>query len=138
MQAKFIILIYGLLVIISGCASTRPVLYPNSHLNTVGMEIADADINTCMAMAKNAGADKELMSEVATESAEGGIIGGATGAAVGAVLGHAGHGAATGAAGGATAGLTRSLLDSDEPDPIFQKFVDRCLRDKGYELVGWR
>ena len=131
------ILISGILAVITGCTSTRPVLYPNTHLNTVGMEVADNDINACMDIAKTAGANKKMVNEVATETAEGAIIGGATGAAVGAVLGSAGQGAATGAAGAATGRLTKSLFDSDKPDPVFERFVNRCLRDRGYETVGW-
>jgi len=123
--------------LLSACATTRPVLYPNEHLNTVGMQVADQDIASCISMAKAAGAETDRAREAANQSAKGAVIGGATGSAVGAVLGNLGKGAATGAAGGAAGGLTRSLLD-EKPDPVFQNFVDRCLRDKGYDPVGWR
>lgn len=131
-------LVFSLLATLIGCATNRPVLYPNSHLNTVGMEVADSDIDSCIRMAQNAGAEKDVMTEAATETAEGAVVGGATGAAVGAVLGNAGQGAATGAAGGATSKLTRSLFNSNKHDQVFQGFVNRCLRDKGYDPVGWR
>jgi outer membrane lipoprotein SlyB len=108
------LIICTLIVLISGCAASRPVLYPNSHLNTVGMEVADSDINSCINMANAAGAENDKVTETA------------------------GQGAASGAAGGATGRLTRSLFDSDKPDRVFQKFVDRCLYDKGYEMVGWK
>ena len=124
--------------VLASCSASRPVLYPNGHLSSVGMEVADSDIDACMVMAKNAGANNDKLTEAATETAEGAVIGGATGAAVGAVFGEAGQGAATGAAGGATGRLTQSIFDSDEPDPIYEKFVDRCLMDKGYDIVGWR
>jgi hypothetical protein len=130
--------IFLVIMTLSGCASTgRPVLYPNAHLNSVGMQMADSDIDSCIVMANNAGASRDELSETATETAEGAVVGGATGAAVGAVLGNAGQGAATGAAGGATSRFTRSLFDSDRPDPIFQRYVNRCLRDKGYDPIGW-
>ncbi|MGY8814205.1 MAG: glycine zipper family protein [Gammaproteobacteria bacterium] len=132
------LIICTLIVLISGCAASRPVLYPNSHLNTVGMEVADSDINSCINMANAAGAENDKVTETATRTIEGGVIGGATGAVVGAVFGSPGQGAASGAAGGATGRLTRSLFDSDKPDVVFQKFVDRCLYDKGYEMVGWK
>ena len=130
--------IFILITMLSACASTgRPVLYPNAHLNSVGMQMADGDIDSCMALAKSAGAKSDQISETATETAEGAVVGGATGAAVGAVLGNAGQGAATGAAGGATGRFTRSLFDSDRPDPVFERYVIRCLRDKGYDPIGW-
>jgi len=133
-------LVYTLLsIFMTACAASRPVLYPNNHLNSVGMQAADADIDACITMAKSAGAEQDKISKATEETLEGAVIGGTTGAAVGAVLGNVGRGAATGAAGTATGSLTRSLLRSDDrPDPVFQKFVDRCLRDQGYEPVGWR
>ncbi|MGK0298432.1 MAG: outer membrane lipoprotein SlyB [Gammaproteobacteria bacterium] len=132
------IIICTSIVLLSGCAASRPVLYPNSHLNTVGMEVADSDINSCISMAKASGADNDKLTETTTETLEGGVIGGATGAVVGAVFGRPGQGAASGAAGGATGRLTSSLFDLDKPDHVYQKFVDRCLYDKGYEMVGWK
>jgi hypothetical protein len=58
------------------------------------------------------------------------------------VGGGAGQGAAVGAATGATAGLIHGLFGGffgpEAPDPVVANFVDRCLREKGYELVGWK
>ncbi|MGB9438714.1 MAG: hypothetical protein WCB15_12285, partial [Desulfobacterales bacterium] len=31
-----------------------------------------------------------------------------------------------------------SLINSGKPGPVFKKFVDQCLRDKGYQPVVWR
>jgi outer membrane lipoprotein SlyB len=122
---------------LTGCAATRPVLYPNGHLNTVGMEIANTDVDSCIALANGSGANQSEVSQTVKQTTEGAVVGGATGAAVGAVLGNAGQGAATGAAGAATGRFTRSILNSDKTDPVFQRFVNRCLRDKGYDVVGW-
>jgi len=57
---------------------------------------------------------------------------------VGAVLGGVGKGAAAGAAGGAAGALTRGVIHAGDPDPTFRRFVEKCLRDKGYEPIGWR
>jgi len=65
-------------------------------------------------------------------------VGAASGAAVGAVLGDAGTGAAAGAAGGISRGLIGALFDSNEADPVYRNFVDRCLREQGYEPIGWK
>jgi hypothetical protein len=54
------------------------------------------------------------------------------------VTGNLGRGAAAGAAGGAAGGMTRGLFESGEPDPVMKRFVERCLRDKGYEPIGWK
>jgi hypothetical protein len=32
----------------------------------------------------------------------------------------------------------RGLFASKPPDPAYRGFVDGCLREKGYEPVGWK
>lgn len=122
----------------AGCAANRPVLYPNYHLTMVGPDVAEEDIDACMALARAYGADGGKGEEIAKDTASGAAVGGATGAAVGAVVGNLGKGAAAGAAGGAAGALTRGVIRSGEPDAVFRQFVERCLRKKGYEPVGWR
>ena len=114
------------------------MLYPNPHLKTVGQERAEADINECVRLATQQGAQGDSGGQVAKDTVEGGAVGGAVGAGVGAVLSSAGRGAAAGAAGGAAGALTRGLFRAREPDPVFRGFVDRCLRERGYEPIGWR
>jgi hypothetical protein len=57
---------------------------------------------------------------------------------MGAVVGRAGASAAMGGAGGGTGGLIRGLFRSRDLDPVQQEFVNKCLKDKGYEVIGWR
>jgi len=65
-------------------------------------------------------------------------IQGAIGAAGGAVRGSPGTGAAVGAATGTTAGFLRGLFKAGEPSPVYKNFVNHCLRERGYEPVGWQ
>ena len=135
-----IILILPLLTL-SGCGtSKRPILYPNHHLNTVGREVAQADIDDCMQRAYASGADEGKGKEVATETAKAGAVGAATGAVVGAISSSSdvGRGAAIGGAGAATAKLISGAFDASDPTPIFMRFVDQCLREKGYQTLSWR
>ena len=119
-----------IILIFCGCAQQRPVLYPNSHLAYVGQEKAQADIDTCMHLAKKYGAG---------DTAAGAAVGAAAGAAIGAVLGNnVGRAAGVGAAGAGAATLTRKTIDSGEPDPLFRRFVEKCLHEKGYETIGWQ
>lgn len=127
-----------LVALVWGCAAKRPVLYPNYQLTMVGQEAAQVDIDHCIALAREYGAQTSASGEVAQDTATGAAVGGATGAAVGAVLGNFGRGAAAGAAGGAAGALTRSVIRSGDPDETFRRFVEQCLRDKGYEPIGWR
>jgi hypothetical protein len=126
-------------VLTAGCGAKRPVLYPNAHLERVGSETARADIDACMQMAEAHVSASGKGGRVLKDGAKGAAIGAAAGAAVSAVLGgNVGRSAAAGAAGGGAAGATRSALNSDDPDPVFRGFVDRCLREKGYDVVGWK
>jgi uncharacterized protein YcfJ len=69
------------------------------------------------------------------------IVGGAGGAivggAVGAVTGSIGRGALVGGVAGAATGLVRGIYKSSQPSPVYKAFVNRCLRDKGYDPIGW-
>jgi len=122
-----------------GCAQQRPVLYPNSHLDYVGNEKAQTDIDACMHLAKTYGAGKNKGEKIAKDTAAGATVGAVAGAAIGAVLGHSvGRAAGIGAAGAGAATMTRKTIDSGEPDPLFRRFVEKCLNEKGYETIGWQ
>ena len=138
MKWRWIISAVGLAL--TGCASPEPVLYPNAHFTEVGQAVADRDIADCRAMAESHGAPAKggAASDVAGSTAIGGGAGAAVGAVGGAVLGSAGSGAAFGAATGATAGLLRGLFKSRKPSAVHLKFVDKCLRNRGYAPIGWK
>ena len=125
-------------LLVTACGPKRPVLYPNDYLKQVGPVQADQDIDVCIKMANDykAGADKTK--EIAKDTGKSAVVGAATGVVVGAIAGNAGMGAAIGAAGAGTAALGAGIMRSDEPDPIFKQFVDQCLRDKGYQSLGWK
>jgi uncharacterized protein YcfJ len=131
-------IVMALVLAIVACSQQRPVLYPNAYYKYVGKEIAEADTDECIQSAIDFGARENRGTKVAKDTATGAAVGGAAGAAVGAVTGNAGRGAAAGAAGGGAASMTRSVLKSDKPDPVFKRFVEQCLRDKGYQPIGWR
>ena len=106
----------------------------------VGQAQAEQDIAACRELAADAGASagSDQTRRAAGNTAAGGAIGGATGAVGGAILGDLGTGAALGAATGATAGLMRSMFSGGGgPSAAYRNFVDHCLRERGYEPVGW-
>ncbi len=133
-----IFLAAGLVVSSLACATPRPVLYPNEHLKAVGTAAAQQDIDDCLKRAAEAGPESIPGGQVAGSTAVGGATGAAIGAAVGAVSGRAGAGAAMGAAGGGAAGLIRGLFRSRGLNPVQRRFVDQCLKDKGYQVIGWQ
>ena len=126
------------LLLLVACSQKRPVLYPNYHLQQVGDKTAQTEIDDCIRFAKEYGASSSSNGKVAKSTAKGGAVGAAGGAATGAVLGSVGRGAAAGSAGGAAVGCLQGIFRSPEPDPVFRRFVEKCLREKGYEPIGWK
>lgn len=122
----------ALLLLVVSCAS-RPQLYPNSKLKSVGKEASQKDIDKCLAEA-----DEYLESSKGKQVAKGAGAGAAIGAAMGAVggmfTGNMGRGlvrgGAIGAAGGGAAGAV-------SPDQLKRRYVNQCLADKGYQVIGW-
>jgi outer membrane lipoprotein SlyB len=133
------VLLAGAVMVSSlACAAKRPVLYPNAQLQAVGTAAAQQDIDDCLQKAAAAGYTSGSGGNVAGATAVGAATGAVVGAAVGAVAGRAGTGAAMGAAGGGTGGLIRGIFGSRNLDPVQRRFVDQCLKDKGYEVIGWQ
>ncbi len=124
----------------AGCVTPEPILYPNETLVSAEPSQVDRDLEECSELAKKYKTKPvSRTGEVAQSTVEDAAIGGASGAVGGAVAGgSAGVGAAAGAAAGAVAGLLRGLFRaSREPDSAYHLFVERCLSQRGYEVVGW-
>lgn len=127
------------------CAKPRPVLYPNAALERAGREQAEAEVDACLELAaRDVGDSRESgAGDVARRTAENSAVSAATGAAVGGVMGghSAAEGAAAGAVGAATHTMLRALLHparNGRPDPIFRRYVERCLDERGFDVIGWR
>ena len=96
----------------AGCATTqKPVLYPNAHLKNVGDATAQRDIGECMQLVENSGVAKSG-NQVVKRGAEGAAVGGTAGAV---------HGAFR-----------------NDTSPTYRNFVQRCLRERGYDVIGWQ
>jgi outer membrane lipoprotein SlyB len=128
---KFILSLIFLSVFLS--CSSKPKLYPNEKFKAAGKTQADKDIKKCMAEA-----DEYLESSKGKQVAKGAGTGAAIGAAMGAVgglfTGNFGGGLVRGGAVGAAGGAAYGGMS---PDQIKHQFVNQCLSDKGYQVIGW-
>ena len=128
--SKHIILIT--LLLLSSCAS-RPKLYPNDTLKAKGKVASEADIDQCIK-----DADIYLESSEGKKLAKGAgfgaVIGGTIGAVGGLFTGNVARGAAEGAAMGGAGGAVGASLT---PDQLKHRYVNQCLADKGYNVIGW-
>lgn len=136
--------IVGGVLLLTACSSVQPILYPNEHMQSVGKEIAEKDIEACRELAKSAGAEESSgkAGRVATGTVVGGGVGAAAGAVGGAISGSVGRGsmigAATGAVWGLLTGLYHAIAGPSQPNQAYTNFVNRCLEEKGYEVSGWQ
>ena len=121
-----------LLALLVSCAS-KPKLYPNQKYKNVGKAASEKDIERCIAEG-----DEYLESskgkQVARSAGAGATVGAAIGAVSGMFTGNMGRGlvrgGAIGAAGGGAAGAVT-------PDQLKRRYVNKCLAEKGYQVIGW-
>ncbi|WP_272701461.1 hypothetical protein [Desulfovibrio sp. Fe33] len=126
-------------MLLAGCGPKRPVLYPNAHLDEVGMQVAQADIDDCVMKAEAAGANASDTGAAAGNVGKSAAIGAAAGAVFAAIMGNDVGLAAAATGGAAAAGsAVNEGFKSGDPAAIHKNFVDRCLREKGYEVIGWK
>jgi uncharacterized membrane protein len=121
-----------ILVVFSSCAS-RPQLYPNAKYKTAGKEVAKKDIDKCMADADTF-LESSKGKKIAKGAGGGAAIGAAMGAVWGAFSGNMARGAVRGGAVGAAGGAAGAAMT---PDQIKHNYVNQCLGQLGYQVIGW-
>ena len=135
--------------VLAGCAghaadsaSSRPVLYPNATLNRVGDAQGRMEVNACMARAQASGlSPAQNTNEAGRRAGEGAATAGVASIVGALITGRGGEGVlragAAGAAIGGSAGAVSGAFHNDRPNGIYRNFVQRCLGDKGFEVIGW-
>jgi len=101
------------IIVITGCATQRPMLYPNEYLRRVGSGAADRDIDDCIRRAEESrsAADAKAVSEAGTD--------------------------ASARVPSSPAAAISGLFGKPELSSIQKVFVNQCLRDKGYDPIAW-
>ncbi|MEO0002615.1 MAG: hypothetical protein RLZZ22_307 [Pseudomonadota bacterium] len=137
-----------LVLLLAGCATTgpaspsaRPVFYPNATFNRVGSEQAQREADQCLQQARNAGLTPQEQDSPAGRSALQGAAVGGVAAAVGALVDGQGperalRSGAAGAAVGGSAGAVSGAMQA-KPNATYRHYVQRCLHDKGFDVIGW-
>ena len=126
------------IIVLAGCSTTfvRPNLYPNDHLLKNSKEQVDRDMVQCNDLATTYVKDASKYNKIARESITGAAIGSASGALAGVIVGNSvGRSVGAGAAVGAIIPILQRLFQSNEPSPNRERFVEICLRDKGYQVL---
>ena len=139
---------FAIFAVLAGCASTgpsspsaRPVLYPNATLTRVGEAQARAEAEGCMARATQAGlTPDQKTNEVGRRAGEGAAVAGVASAVGALITGRSSdilRAGATGAAVGGSAGAVSGAFHNDKVNPVYRQFVQRCLTEKGFDVIGW-
>jgi hypothetical protein len=128
-----------LIFLVSGCSSGRPVLYPNAHYRKVGPDKAKLDVEQAMKTAEqqdlsSGSAGNRALGRSMTNTA----VSGGAGVAADAVSGGVGAGSAIRAGGAGAVSLFSWMFSSGKPDPLYQRFVELQLKEKGYQVIGWK
>ena len=148
LKTTFAVLGIALFAALAGCATTgpgsssaKPVLYPNATLTRVGDAQAKAEVDSCQARARQAGlAPDQNKNEVGRRAGEGAATAGVASAVAALITGRSGdilRAGATGAAIGGSAGAVSGAFNNDKVNPVYRQFVQRCLQEKGFDVIGW-
>lgn len=145
---SLILLLSAGMATLPGCASgganspsARPVLYPNATQNRMGEARAQDQIDACMANARSAGiGPAEESNDVSRRAGQGATLSGVA-AAVGAlVTGRGLDGAVRSGAAGAVVGGSVGAVSgamNQRPSSLFRTYVQRCMADRGLDVIGW-
>lgn len=130
---------------LTACASTQPVIYSKKNDSIVPNERVQLDLRQCANLAdervgrnsiKGAGRAQAVAQKVGSTGAIA-FVATAVGSAVSRskdVWQRARGAAAAGVAGMAT----KLLLESNEGDEVYQRYVEKCLEARGHDVLGWR
>lgn len=122
---------------LSACVA-KPVFYPNAKYQSAGAGSAQAAAAHCEQLAKTSGAGgPSVGASTVGGAAVGAAAGAVVGLAVGSVFGEPGRGAEVGAAHGGAGGAVRGATRK-KPDEVTRRFIERCVSEQGYEVIGWR
>lgn len=126
---------------LGACASQAPVVYSKRSDSIEMNERTRRDVADCARLADaRVGRNGMTAASVGSKSAGAGAVG-FVATAVGAAVSSsksAWERARVAAAGGAAGMATKLLLEWNEPDEVYQGYVERCLENRGHDVLGWR
>jgi outer membrane lipoprotein SlyB len=125
-------------VLLGACATSAPVVVTTSAADSARVA---RDTEQCRRQATAAvglnGRDAGTLAQAAGKAGTVGFVGGAVGSLV-AGSKDAWQKARGAAAGGASGIAAKVLLEWNEPDDVHQEFVERCMKKRGHDVLGWR
>jgi hypothetical protein len=142
MKNSFALSLTAVAVLLAGCATpvAKPAFYPNAHYQQVGPAQAQADAQACATMAQQSDVGAVNRSDAGRAAAAGAAGVGAAGVVGSLLSGHkpdlrdiAAGAAAVGVGGAAATAAGQSVGGN----PMYRQFVQQCLAERGYHVIGW-
>lgn len=124
--------VFILFFLLMGCAS-RPQLYPNAHYKNVGKDEAQLASDRCIKESEEF-LKNSKSKQVGKSAGVGAALGAAWGVVTGLFTGDYGRAMVRGAATGGALGATSGALS---PDQLKKRYVNQCLTEQGYQVIGW-
>jgi hypothetical protein len=137
-------------LLLTACATHQPVVYQAKTPTPTQAQRIERDTLECRQRAEervglNARRAPPAQAGRATagaaeNSGRAGLIGFVAAAANGLVAGSRDvwARARAGAAAGATGVAAKTILEWNDPDKVYQEYVERCMDERGHEVLGWR
>jgi outer membrane lipoprotein SlyB len=128
-------------VLLAGCATPQPVVYQKTTAGAIEQRRVVTDTQDCRRRAEAAvGLNARRADAVAQSTAKTGAVAFAATAVAGLVGASkdAWQRARAGAAGGATGAAVKVLLEWNDPDKVHEEYVERCMSERGHDVLGWR
>jgi outer membrane lipoprotein SlyB len=132
----------GAALLLMACASSQPVVYHRAPPDAQRAAKVATDITQCRQLAAAAVGThgRATPRAVAKSTARAGIVGFVAEAVEVLVEGSRNAWAkARGVGAGGVAGMvTKTVLDHNEPDDVHKEYVERCMKERGNLVLGWR
>lgn len=129
-------------LLLSACASPpRPVVYDDPLRGKAAAPQVARDLQACQQRAEaRVGLNARRADSARRSVAQTGAIGFASTAAASLVSGSRDvwQRARSGAAAGLTGAAVKAAFEWNDPDGVYRAHIERCMEDRGHDVLGWR
>lgn len=129
-------------LLLGACASPpRPVVYDEPLRGKATASRVDQDLQACQQRADTrVGLNARRADHARRSVAQTGAIGFVSTAAASLVNGSRDvwQRARAGAAAGLTGAAVKAAFEWNDPDEVYRAHVERCMEDRGHDVLGWR
>jgi outer membrane lipoprotein SlyB len=122
----------------AGCATPQPVVYRTPSTGAEQSQRIERDMKACRNSAtRMVGLNAREAGRPAAKAAGVGLAATVAGTLAAGAEDLA-RKARMAAAAGATGALVKTLFEWNDPDEVHEEYIERCMKDRGHQVLGWR